>query len=313
MRYYVTIEACEANLRERISPGDQILVLKPWQPVYTQLAFLPDGADVIACPPTTWSKQEKEEFAYKVSESVLSLMVTKNTVAHFHDTWVKNLIFNYDQLYRARLADEIQGQGPATIYGNGPSLNPDIQEGVIFSPWHCTKRITKAHYIGHIDAALPMDATGRHAPTRFKPERGIIAVPTVAPEFLETHKNDTFYVYFSQGCSIDMHLASKLNTPGHGPISCTVVDMLMQVAIMAGHKEIHLTGIDLCFNSPEEGKAYDPIKELYEDKAVDGRTVWTHIGWHKQKLAAEGLIRRNPHIKFINHSNGLLIEGTENV
>lgn len=310
MTTYITVQGCEEPLREKIRDTDKIIVLKPYQPIYTQIAFLPNEEDVVACPPADWDKEAKEEFAHRVSEAVLSLMVSRSTIDHFQEIWERNAIQNYELIKKALPIDKIPPfTDKAIIYGNGPSLDPSLQDGIIFATWHSVGKIKKAHFVVHVDAEQPQEGGRVIEMPSFKPEYGIIGTPTTAPEFFQAFPCSPIFSYFSSGCNLDIYMAEKLNHAGHPAVSCTVVDMIMNACIVMGFNEIHLTGFDLSHPTEEAARKYDTKRHTYPQEGVGGKTVWTDCGWQKQQTCTEGLIARYPDIKFVNHSKGLRIKG----
>lgn len=104
----------------------------------------------------------------------------------------------------------------------------------------------------------------------------------------------------------------------------TVVIPAIDIAVKCGANKIVFLGQDLAYiNNKSHTETFEKTYGIKDDaasknkirtiKGVDGKKVNTAQGYIRFKFKIEGLIRKNPNVKFINCSKGAFIEGAEHM
>lgn len=311
MKYLITVKGYGKNLP--IKEGETILEIDPQRSLAAQLLNVPNGDPDIYLP-QNWTTDQQERTASQIQEALGIIFTNRNTLKKFEDKWEENAFWNHDRVTTSTPIHLLKPQSPrALICGNGPSLDADGFDGIIFAPWHCAPRLKKVHYLGHVDADPILE------PTPLQPELGIIATPSAARNFFTTYPDAPVYSYLSRDLTPSIRFAQKLNCIDHDPINGTVVDMLIRAALYAGYPEIWLSGVDLCFYTYSDAVGYDPIHQKHfpsvkEISAVDnhqGKKVYIHENFKLYQKGLEAHPQSHPSTKFYNASNGLKISGYE--
>lgn len=301
--YFVTIPELEEKLK---SQGKQVLALKPYTPLMTQLLTIPAGSEIMATVPDEWPTAEKERFTARIHEALLHIEITRNTINAFQDKWIENAFWNYETCISAPPIDKLQKTGEyALVVGSGPSSKEAHAYGKpqIFAAWS-SPAASVADVIGHCDH------TAQNNPNA-NPKQAIVLTPTASKEFIPAFPDTVPYVYFDRGNPINWRFAEKRNLPDHEPILGNVVDMLVQCAIYAGHTKIKLIGVDLSCKEPEDLFKYHPTAiKATPTQNYNGQVVYTDEIFTIYQKGLEGLAHRYPEIEFsVLSPEGVILEG----
>lgn len=285
----MTTYVCPAGFGERLKSlvtGAVLEVGYPAGSLQQMLSGLPAGEVVLAAPPADWSQEQKDSFARSVEETWLTLQVSRQNVeAHWH-RWAFNSLENHAVTMNSASVTSLKLSGPAVVCGNGPWLEEAMEaapEGAtIYSCWHAAHRLKEApDFIGHCDVNPPSSAD-----KPVIPKRGLIGTPTTSPDFWRSFIAGTMpYQFFGRDNEFNSYFADKTRNETQPAISGTVMDMLIQTALIAGHDVVYTAGLDLCFRSKEEAENYLPGRIIY-GQDYDGNQVYTYEIY---KLFARGL------------------------
>ena len=309
--YYITVPECVKALREKFPDAQNILVLNNRYPLLPQLMDIPSGQEFQIYVPDEWTHEEKQRLALQVSGGITSLEISRNTVNGFKDEWAENAFWNYEASMEAIPVDRLQkGFGhatkrPALIIGSGPSVKGFADGDFIsYAAWSAKGYEFQPNFIGHCDHR-------EQQPTGKVPQNGIIFTPVCSPAFLKEYGHTRQFVYFDRGNPLSWRFAEKRGLPDHNPIQAHVVDMLIQCAIYAGHKEIKLIGCDLSCKTLEELQRYhSTVTEAFEMQNYRGDVVYSDEIFDICRQSIEDLAKAYPEIQFSNISDqGAIIEG----
>jgi hypothetical protein len=311
MTWYITLPGYKEKIIDQCENITGIVEYNPGKPLQSQLRAIPESVTnahdyFVAAPKEAFNNEDDEAgFAVMIEEGMQAIQMERRTFDQHGPLWCYNSLKNYWASMEATPVDTRKNAGiglKAVVSGSGPSMRnyqPD-PKALVYSSWSGQKPFV-VHYMAHIDARKPKQVDLQI------PKYGIIFTPVAYHEFLEIHPYRC--VYFPRDHAACWFFAEKRGIPDHGVICGNVCDMLIQVAIMAGHTEIELIGMDGSYKTVEALREYreNPYLKPVEALNYKGETVYTEPSMLTYKRSIEEHVSRNPHIKFTAGSSDMIV------
>jgi len=294
--------------------------------LYPYLDRIPGTEARIILPEDT-PTEEAQKLTHEVITAHRRVQLTLATREQSWPLWFKNSLENYSAVVgRGIPIDTVTWplkDKPCVIVGNGPSLAITLTKLAetrdkysILCAWHALDKLQALNIqpdaIIHIDKQNPV---GSEKNVVLSPETAIIASPITSSGFIQAFPHQPFYLLLSRESEANMRWATFLNHPAHKPAHGTVIAAALQSAQYLGHRQIILTGVDLCFpNEAQLMASYGSFRDQVRDvKNTAGQNCLTIPAFLAFKDVLENLAtEETSETTFYNASpEGLKLYGYE--
>lgn len=266
------------SLKDFMSRPLCTIKIDPSKPIFHQLAQMPSDGDISfdIGEDYAWENDEaKAKFELELDYQFNQMLRWKATVHQKFGEWVSNYTTNILE-YKIDQCPTIWDIPksarkpflPALVIGNGPSKDDlhqmDLRRHALFSCWHAAPALPRyPDFVIHSCAQAPEDID-----YTWRPKGHIYAIGEccTSPIYYRMLKDAgiTPHIYFNPEIPFDHSLATLKNTPMGIVNQGTVMTTCLNMAILMGHTDISLIGVDLTGGGDNE--SYKILLESYPQR-----------------------------------------------